>query len=137
MSTRKKIRKVSLFAFLGFICCLFIWFYSEKRKYLINGECRYTVATCKYTNNSPTAKSLFYFEVNGKQYPTIASTVKVKYPVYKPTRLLIKYSVKNPNWSEVVKCEVPSWVSIIPENGWEEYPPAINWDGTVLDAKLK
>ena len=48
-------------------------------------------------------------------------------------RIIVKYSEKWSEHSEIVMDTVPKWVLSPPKDGWKQFPPDINWKGAELD----
>ena len=51
----------------------------------------------------------------------------------KNLRLVVKYSNKWVEHSELLLEVVPKWVLAPPKDGWKQFPPDINWKGAELD----
>ena len=51
----------------------------------------------------------------------------------KNLRLVVKYSNKWVEHSELLVEDVPKWVLAPPKDGWKQFPPDINWKGAELD----
>jgi hypothetical protein len=48
-------------------------------------------------------------------------------------RLVVKYSKRWTEHSELLVEVVPKWVLAPPKDGWKQFPPDINWKGAELD----
>ena len=48
-------------------------------------------------------------------------------------RLVVKYSKRWTEHSELLVEVVPKWVLAPPKGGWKQFPPDINWKGAELD----
>lgn len=78
------------------------------------------------------ASSVFY--VDGVKYNTTTTYPKFL-GVSNPLRIIVRYAVSNPEYNKALGDEfVPTWVLSPPERGWKQYPPAIHWEGAVLDS---
>jgi hypothetical protein len=109
-------------------------FLSDKYYYFNDENVRYTVGKYKdkiyFVGRSSEMTYRFTYLVEGKQY--IALTTKDMRNI-EGLPVIIKYSAVDPDFSDVLKVVVPSWVLSPPKDGWKEYPPDINWEGAVLD----
>ena len=76
----------------------------------------------------------FGFYVDGVKYNTTTTYPKFL-GVSNPLRIIVRYAVSNPEYNKALGDEfVPTWVLSPPERGWKQYPPAIHWEGAVLDS---
>ena len=112
------------------------WYNSiHKARALAEGN-RYTLAT--YEKVSGVIKGghkvrQFGFYVDGVKYNTTTTYPKFL-GVSNPLRIIVRYAVSNPEYNKALGDEfVPTWVLSPPERGWKQYPPAIHWEGAVLD----
>jgi hypothetical protein len=134
-------KKTSLFTYLLCLIAMagsgWTWYDSiHKARALAEGN-RYTLAT--YEKVSGVIKGghkvrQFGFYVDGVKYNTTTTYPKFL-GVSNPLRIIVRYAVSNPEYNKAFGDEfVPTWVLSPPKKGWKQYPPAIHWEGAVLDS---
>lgn len=134
-------KKTSLFTYLLCLIAMagsgWTWYDSiHKARALAEGN-RYTLAT--YEKVSGVIKGghkvrQFGFYVDGVKYNTTTTYPKFL-GVSSPLRIIVRYAVSNPEYNKALGDEfVPTWVLSPPEKGWKQYPPAIHWEGAMLDS---
>ena len=134
-------KKTSLSIYLLYLFAMsgsgWTWYNSiHKARALAEGN-RYTLAT--YEKVSGVIKGghkvrQFGFYVDGVKYNTTTTYPKFL-GVSNPLRIIVRYAISNPEYNKALGDEfVPTWVLSPPEKGWKQYPPAIHWEGAVLDS---
>ena len=134
-------KKTSLSIYLLYLLAMsgsgWTWYNSiHKARALAEGN-RYTLAT--YEKVSGVIKGghkvrQFGFYVDGVKYNTTTTYPKFL-GVSNPLRIIVRYAVSNPEYNKALGDEfVPTWVLSPPERGWKQSPPAIHWEGAVLDS---
>ena len=134
-------KKTSLSIYLLYLFAMsgsgWTWYNSiHKARALAEGN-RYTLAT--YEKVSGVIKGghkvrQFGFYVDGVKYNTTTTYPKFL-GVSNPLRIIVRYAISNPEYNKALGDEfVPTWVLSPPERGWKQYPPAIHWEGAVLDS---